>query len=135
MSVRSLRTIRAEMPDWLEPDQVRSTLAEIFAAVEDGDDAADEVASALLDLMTRAAENDEWLSPAEEQRILDWVAASWAVEPAPHFNRLCALLVNVSLPQAAAFLRERLDEESDPSRKATLRSSLDDRDPPPARDA
>jgi capsular polysaccharide biosynthesis protein len=135
MSVRSLRTIRAEMPDWLEPDQVRSTLAEIFAAVEEGDESADEVASALLDLMTRAAENDEWLSPAEEQRILDWVAASWAVEPAPHFNRLCALLVNVSLPQAAAFLRERLDEETDPSRKATLRSSLDDRDPPPARDA
>jgi hypothetical protein len=135
MSVRSLRTIRAEMPDWLEPDQVRSTLAEIFAAVEDGDDPADEVASALLDLMTRAAENDEWLSPAEEQRILEWVDANWAVEPAPHFNRLCALLVNVSLPQAAAFLRERLDEESDPSRKATLRSSLDDRDPPPARDA
>lgn len=123
MPARSLRKISSEMADWLTPGEVNSTLAEIFEAARESED-AQAVADALMEVMVRAGENDEWLLAEDEQRILDWAGENWATEPRPFFSRLCALTANLNLDAALALLEEKHAAESDAGRKAELETTI-----------
>ena len=125
MSARSLQRIKVDMPDWLTPGQVGDTLAEVFEAAADGEE-VEAAAEVLMEVMVRAAENEEWIDDANERLILTWVRRNWTDEPRALFNRLCALAANLQLPEAQALLQARHDEQSDADLKAELRAVLDD---------
>ncbi len=124
MTAKSLRRIVAEMPDWLSPEEVNTTLANIFEA--GAGDTPQAFADALMELMLRAAENDQWLSDDDQHRILAWIREHWATEPPSFFNRLCALTANLKLEEAQALLEEKCETETDPDRLQTLKSTLED---------
>ena len=125
MAVKSLRKICAEMPDWLSPEEVSSTLEEVFAAADDGEDPV-AVANGIMEVMVRAAENDRWLSDAEQVKTLEWLTLNWADEPPAYFSRLCALTSNLKLDGARGLLEEKQGAEKDPGRRERIQRILDD---------
>jgi len=79
-----------------------------------------------MEVMIRAAENDSWLSDAEQARILEWLTVKWANEPPAYFSRLCALTSNLKLDGARGLLEEKLAAEQDSSRRERIQRILDD---------
>lgn len=129
MATRSLKTIRNQMPDWMDPDQIVETLDEIFAAADLGGDPPADVAETLLELMTRAAENPEWFSAADESRILAWVGKNWAYAPPAYFRTLGAIVVNLRCEEAGPYLADRAASAVDPTQKARLEALVKERAP------
>ena len=124
MSTRSLRTIRSKMPDSLPADRVSAALDEIFAVEESGGDLPADVAATLFEVMVRAAENVEWLSDADEARILKWVADKWTFRDPSLFRLLGTIAVNLKGDKARRLLEDRLAEASDPFQRERLESLL-----------
>lgn len=123
-SIRSLLEAKGSFPD--EEDDIRASFEALFAMSQAQQESVDDLAWGFLLALDQWSHISGVFDPALAQRLRAWALSQWVTSPHECCMRLCALLVNVRSPHVVAFLKEQLEQSSDPDLQRGLRDVIAD---------